>query len=194
MKTTVEIKSFKKRTIAVPIRGISPLVVHAFSEKARTIIIDKQGGKAKNAKHEIRNPEEEYTASKHISSQGWEGFPASGFKAAIIRGAKMIGLVMKDTQGGLFVKEDDPVTQLVKIEGVSKMRTDMVRVGMGSADVRYRAEYTDWSAVLNIEFNEGVISVDQIYQIVMAGGYGCGIGEMRPEKGKFNYGRWELDV
>ena len=72
------------------------------------------------------------------------------------------------------------------------MRTDMVRVGMGSADIRYRPEYPEWDAVLTIEFNSGVISLDQIYQLVKAAGYGCGIGEMRPEKGKFNYGRFRL--
>jgi hypothetical protein len=26
----------------------------------------------------------------------------------------------------------------------------------------------------------------------MAAGYGCGIGEMRPEKTKFNYGRFKV--
>lgn len=72
------------------------------------------------------------------------------------------------------------------------MRTDMVRVGMGSADVRYRPEYLQWNAELTIEFNSGTVSIDQIYQLVKAAGYGCGIGEMRPEKGKFNYGRFKL--
>ena len=82
----------------------------------------------------------------------------------------------------------------MKINGDCQLRTDMVRVGMGSADIRYRPEYLNWSAVLTIEFNEGVISLDQIHQLVMAAGYGCGIGEMRPEKTKFNYGRFELNV
>lgn len=68
----------------------------------------------------------------------------------------------------------------------------MVRVGMGSSDIRYRPEYTEWYAELNIEFNSGVVSVDQIHQLVKAAGYGCGVGEMRPEKGKFNFGRFKL--
>lgn len=72
------------------------------------------------------------------------------------------------------------------------MRTDMVRVGMGSADVRYRPEYPEWSATLTIEFNAGMISLNQVYQLVKAAGYSCGIGEMRPEKGKFGYGRFKL--
>ena len=68
----------------------------------------------------------------------------------------------------------------------------MVRIGMGQADVRYRPEYLDWSAILTIEYNEGMLSAEQIYQLVSAAGYGCGIGEMRPEKTKFGFGRFKI--
>lgn len=189
---SVEVVEFSIRQVGIPITGISPLIVHAWSEKSKKMISDKQAGKAKNKKHEIRNPDEEYEAAKHLAKKGWDGFPAAGFKAAMIRGAKMIGMVMKDTQTAFFVIADCEETQLVRIEGVSRMRTDMVRVGMGSSDIRYRPEYPEWSAELKIEFNEGIISIDQIHQLVKAAGYGCGVGEMRPEKGKFNFGRFKL--
>jgi hypothetical protein len=189
---SVEVIEFSIRQVIIPIVGISPLIVHAWSEKSKRMITDKQSGKAKNKKHEIRNPEEDYEQAKHISVAGWDGFPAAGFKAAMIRGAKMIGMVMKDTQTAFFINADCEETQLVKIHGESRMRTDMVRVGMGSSDIRYRPEYPDWYAELNIEFNEGLLSIDQIHQLVKAAGYGCGVGEMRPEKGKFNYGRFKL--
>lgn len=189
---SVEVVEFSIRQVTIPVVGISPLIVHAWSEKSKKMISDKQAGKAKNKKHDIRQPEEEYEAAKHISVSGWEGFPAAGFKAAMIRGAKMIGMVMKDTQQAFFINAECEQTQLVRIHGESRMRTDMVRVGMGSSDIRYRPEYPDWYAELNIEFNEGIVSIDQIHQLVKAAGYGCGVGEMRPEKGKFNYGRFKL--
>lgn len=189
---TVEVKEFSINEVQIPIVGISPLIVHKFSEKAQREIQDKQAGKAKNKKHDVRDPQGDFEGAKHYSVEGWEGFPAAGFKAAMIRGAKIIGMVMKDAGMSFFVQADDEETQLVKIEGESRMRTDMVRVGMGAADVRYRPEYPTWSAVLTIEFNAGMISLDQIYQLVKAAGYSCGIGEMRPEKGKFNYGRFKL--
>jgi len=189
---SVEVLEFNIREVVIPIIGISPLIVHKWSEKAMREIADKQAGKAKNKKHDIRVPSEDFEQAKHKSPQGWEGFPAAGFKAAMIRGAKMIGMVMKDTQTSFFVKADCEESQLVKIEGHSRMRTDMVRVGMGSADIRYRPEYPEWTANLRIEFNAGVVSLPQIYQLVKAAGYGSGIGEMRPEKTKFNYGRFKL--
>jgi hypothetical protein len=189
---TVEILDFAIREVVIPIVGISPLIVHRWSEKSKKMIEDKQSGKPKNKKHDIRMPEEDYEAAKHRSVDGWEGFPAAGFKAAMIRGAKMIGMVMKDTQTSFFIKADCEETQLVKIHGESRLRTDPVRVGPGTADLRYRPEYPSWYAELTVEFNSGVLSLHQIHQLVKAAGYGCGIGEMRPEKGKFNYGRFKL--
>ena len=189
---SVEVVEFSIQQVIIPIKGISPLIVHAWSEKSKKMIANKQAGKAKNKKHEIRNPKEEFEAAKHIAVAGWEGYPAAGFKAAMIRGAKMIGMVMKDTQTAFFIHADCEQTQLVKIIGKSKMRDDMVRVGIGVSDIRYRPEYTEWSAKLTVEFNAGILSIDQIHQLVKAAGYGCGIGEMRPEKGKFNYGRFKL--
>ena len=189
---SVTVAEFAIKEVVIPIKGISPLITHAWSQKSIKMIEDKQQGVAKSKKHDIRNPQEDYEAGKHISSQGWDGFPAAGFKAAMIRGAKMIGMVMKDTQTSFFIKADDEISQLVRIYGQPQLRKDMVRVGMGSSDVRYRPEYLEWEANLIVEFNEGVISLDQVYQLVKAAGYGCGIGEMRPEKTKFNYGRFAL--
>ncbi len=194
MKTkSVEVKEFSINEVQIPIVGISPLIVHKFSQKSRIQIEEKQAGKAQNKKHDIRDPQADFEGAKHIASDGWEGFPAAGFKAAMIRGAKIIGMVMKDAGMSFFVKADCEETQLVRVHGEARMRTDMVRVGMGSADVRYRPEYPTWGATLTIEFNAGMISLDQIYQLVKAAGYSCGIGEMRPEKGKFNYGRFKLE-
>lgn len=195
MKTSqksVEVLEFSIREVVIPIVGVSPLIIHAWSEKAKREIADKQAGAPRNKKHDPRIPEQDYEQAKHKSPLGWEGFPAAGFKAAMIRGAKMIGMVMKDTQTAFFIKADCEETQLVRIDGPSRMRTDMVRVGMGSADIRYRPEYPEWSANLIVEFNSGLVSLAQVYQLVKAAGYGCGIGEMRPEKTKFNFGRFKL--
>lgn len=191
MKTQVEIKEFKIKQAIIPIKGISPLIVHKFDQKITLEIEAKQQGKSKTEKHKIRKPEMDFEGAKHKSPLGFDGFPAGGFKKSLIRGAKMTGLVMKDAQMSFFVKADCEETQLVKIDGKCRMRTDMVRVGMGSADVRYRPEYIDWSANLTIEYNEGLISLDQITQMTEAAGYGCGIGDWRPERGG-GYGRFEL--
>lgn len=189
---TVEIIELSIQKVVVQIIGISPLIVHRFTEKARKQIQDTQNGAAKSRKHARRNPEEEYEQAKHISLEGWEGFPVSGFKKAMVRAAKSVGIAMTDARVSFFVEPDDKILQLVRINGKSDMRTDMVRLPNGSPDVRYRPEYKTWSASLTITFNEGVISLNQIFQLIETAGFSVGIGEGRPEKQGDTWGRFQL--
>jgi hypothetical protein len=62
----------------------------------------------------------------------------------------------------------------------------MVRVGgmSKSADIRYRAEFTEWEIPLKLRYiSEGKYSVEQILNMVDYGGFCTCIGEWRPEKG-----------
>lgn len=189
---SVEVLDFAIKEVIVPIVGISPLIVHAWSEKAKREMLDKHMGKATNKKRENKDPEQDYEQAKHKSPLGWDGFPAAGFKAAMVRAAKSLGMVMKDTQMAFFIHADCEETQLIRIHGESRIRQDMVRTNAGTPDIRFRPEYVNWYAELRIEFNAGVISLDQIYQLVKTAGAFCGVGEMRPEKTKFSYGRFKL--
>ena len=170
--------------------GTMPLIVHRFGEKAIKMIADKQKKKSKNRPE--RNPEAEMNECLYKFNDGVRtGFPAVGFKAAMIRAGKMLEYTMKDLQQIIFVVPDEG--DFVEIIGEYKLRTDMVRVGMGSADIRYRPEYKTWRAKLKVKFNSTQISAEQIAQLIDAAGFGCGIGEWRPEKSKTgNYGTWQL--
>lgn len=189
MKKTVEIKNLDIKEVSIFIKGVSPLIVN----RCYNEIPVNPGEEAKTRKRKERNIQEEFQLSKHISEDGWEGFPASGFKGAIIRAAKVCGLVMKDTQVSFFIKPDCRKTQLVRIFGEAQPRHDVARnTNTGAAIQVCRPEYKEWDAILNIEYNEGMISTNQLFQLVSAAGWACGIGIMRPEKGKHGYGRWEL--
>lgn len=164
------------RRITIRIEGDSPLIVHAWSSKAKQMMLDKQmlvGKQAKGAK----DPKKDYEESRYRLDDGSDGFPAIGVKAAAIRGAKGLGMVMSDTRAAFHVEGD-----LLKINGTPQMREDMVRVGMGTADIRYRAEYPVWTMDLPITYNARIVSVGQIIAMLDAGGFGTGIGEWRPEK------------
>ena len=66
------------------------------------------------------------------------------------------------------------------------MREDMVRVGgiSKTSDIRYRAEFRNWSAKVTLSYvKNGAISIEQILNALNAAGKVTGIGEMRPEKG-----------
>lgn len=173
--------------------GTSPLIVHKFSEKAQKMISDKQQLKSKEKRSE-RDPKKEFEDALYIfpDGSGRTGFPAVGFKASMIRAGKQLGFVMKDLQSWFMVYGTDG-TDLVEIEGDVFCRTDMIRVATGGADIRYRPEYKKWEAVLKIKYNASVISSEQLAQLIETAGFGCGVGEWRPEKAKTgNFGTFEL--
>lgn len=185
--------SFQIASAVFKIEGTSPLIVHKFSEKAKKMIEDKQAKKSKGGR-DTRKPEEEYLGALHYLQNGINtGFPAGGFKAAMIRAGKQLGYTMADLKGWFFIVPDEKETNLVQIIGEHQMRTDMVRIGQGTADVRYRPEYRLWSAILTINFNQKTISAEQIAEILALAGFSCGIGDWRPEKSATgNFGTWRL--
>jgi hypothetical protein len=187
---SVVIPEIKIDEAVINITSTMPLIVHRFGEKAIKMIADKQGKKSKERAE--RNPEAEMNECLYKFADGIRtGFPAVGFKAAMIRGGSILGWVMKELQQVIFVVPDDG--ELVEIIGDYELRTDMVRVGMGAADIRYRPEYKTWRASLRVKYNSSKISAEQIAQLVQAAGFGCGIGEWRPEKSKTgNFGTWML--
>jgi hypothetical protein len=81
--------------------------------------------------------------------------------------------------------------ELVKIEGEPTMRTDRVTIGMGTTDIRYRAEFKEWAADVPIVFNEGVISLEQLVNLFSIAGFGVGVGEWRPERDGI-HGTWDV--
>jgi len=189
---TAELQMIKVETASVKIRGLSPLIMHRWSEKARREMLDKQ--MKKTVKKEAKAPEEQYEASLYKLDDGRIGFPADAFKKAMIRGAKQIGLVMTDARTSFFIHgeyctRDD--RELVPIKGEVRPREDMVRVGMGTADIRFRGQVTEWEADLNISYNSSITSFDQIVNMLHAAGYGVGVGEWRPEKDG-TFGRFEV--
>lgn len=194
-KKVITIQSLKLETVTVPIKGIMPLIVHNWSEKAKRQMLEKQmaGKNAPKAKKEPKDPHADYMSSLYpLPSGNGYGFPASGFKASIVASCRMFeGLPMVLAKVAIRVNG-----YLVKIEGKHRMREDTVRLESGVADLRYRAEFPEWSANLSITFNANILKVEDIVSMVNAAGMG-GIGEWRPSAPKSlsgTYGTFEVDT
>lgn len=187
-----ELQKIKVETATIHIKGLSPLIMHRWSEKARREMLDKQ--MKKTVKKEAKSPEEQYEASIYKLDDDRLGFPADAFKKAMIRGAKQIGLVMTDARTSFFVHgeyctRDD--RELVPIVGDVQPREDMVRLNGATADIRFRGQVIGWEAQLSISYNASITSFDQIVNMLHAAGYGVGVGEWRPEKDG-TFGRFEV--
>lgn len=183
----ITIPEIRIDTIRIKIVGDSALICHAWSEKAKKQMRDKQMKVAKGAK-EAKDPKRDYEDSLYPHPQGGYGFPAVGFKSSAVSACRYVeDLKMTELRGALHIVGD-----LVKIDGKPEMREDMVRIGMGTADIRYRGQFPKWSAELIVQFNSRVLSAAQIVNLFNNAGFGVGVGEWRPERNG-SFGRFHVD-
>ena len=185
--------------IRVAITGTTPLIVHAWSAKARNMMLRKQTGEP--VIKEKKDPQADYQGAFYTADEGWHGVPAAGFKAALVGACRAVDdLPMTLAKRMCFVLADGRSTaqniDLVRIHGEPRMREDMVRLESGVADIRFRPEFPEWSAELVIEFNAGIITAEQIVNLCDLAGYCEGVCEWRPSAPKSatgSYGRWTVD-
>ena len=197
----IEIRPIEIQKTTIRVVGDTPLIMHAWSEKAKREMLEKQMKKTKSSAREAKNPVEDFIRSMYwltpmptdMSEKGFEkainegarfGFPVTAFKQAAISAAYRMGWA-KDKmsmRGAFFIDGDE--NQMIEIRSdVPVMREDMVKVGMGTADIRFRGEFRNWYADMTISYNKnGQHTLEQIINIINAGGYVCGVGEWRPER------------
>ena len=165
------------RHVEITLVGDSPLICNAWSQKAKKAMLDKQMKRARQAK-EAKDPEQDVRDSLYPIDGSGFGFPAVAFKSAAVDACSHIAGVTKVEARGAF----HIAGELVPINGKPMPREDMVRVGMGTADIRYRGQFEKWSAKLPIRFNASVISAEQIVHLFDVAGFAIGVGEWRPQR------------
>lgn len=193
-EVSIELPALNIQMMEVVIVGDSPLIVHAWSAKAKREMLDKQMKRAKGAK-EAKDPVADYEASLYRMGDGGYGFPSVAFKnAAVTAGTSVAGITKVAARQAFHILGEDADiagafdgaksrVNLVRIEGGDpEMREDMVRVGMGTADLRYRGEFTGWHAKVLVRYNANVLSESQILNLINTAGFAVGVGEWRPEK------------
>jgi len=207
----VAIKPLSIGSVTVPIRGTSMLVVHNWSYKAKLEILEKQ--KKQKKPKEIRDPWMDFCESLHwITDKPYDhtrlpvagdktyptkedikrakfGFPAIGIKKAMVTACSATALSKVAARQAFFITPD-------LIEVISDtppvMREDPVRIGQGTADLRYRGCWENWTMMVNVDFNLHLVTAESIVNLLHQAGWSVGIGEHRPEKSCGNWGRFEI--
>lgn len=175
------------QTIGLRLVGDSPLIVHAWSEKSKKMMLDKMMKKA-NTGRVAKDPEQEYRDSLYPFPGGGYGFPSIAFKGAAVDAASFVDGITKVQMRGCFHIPGE----LVKIDGEPTPREDVCRVGMGAADLRYRGEFKEWAATVTVQFNANAVSAEQVANMFSIAGFSIGVGEWRPARdGQF--GRFHLE-
>jgi len=177
----VTIRPLNLQRTTIKIRGISTLIMHAWSQKAIKMIEDKQQKKATGPR-KAKDPQADFESARYRIDKNTDGIPAIALKACAVEAGVLLGLKKTNLRKSFFVGPDGEELIPIIVAEEPAMRRDMVRVGMGTSDVRYRPEYKDWSCEIPIEFNADAISADQLVNLFDQGGYSVGVGEWRPEK------------
>lgn len=200
--TEVKIKPINQKYAIITIASTTPMIQHRWSQKAIEQMKEKKlGRKTKN--REVCDPEQEALDATYFTEAGECGIPVTAVKASMISAAhKDLGIEKTLVRKALFIECDDankviPIRILPIYDSNGKeieqplLREDTVRVGMGSADLRWRPEFRKWEADLSIEYNGDMLTLDDIGNLISLAGFGVGICEWRPEKGGEN-GRFEV--
>ncbi len=187
----VVIERVQPQILEIEIVGLTPLLVSAWSQKAKQQMLDKQMKKAAKAK-DAKDPEQCYRDSLYVSTEGWTGIPAGGVKGCLVNACRAVdGLPMTLAKRMLFVRSQGVTAGglgLVRVYGEHQMHEAMVRLESGTADIRFRAIYPTWSAKLEVEFLGNVISAEQVCNLIELAGYIEGLCEHRPGAPKNNTG------
>ncbi len=177
----IQISAPNIKIIKAKIIGTSSLIFHKWDEKAIKMILDKQMKKAAKGR-EVRDPEKEYESSFYYDKDKNIAFPARNINQAIVGSARFIqGVPMTILRGSIFIEGD--VDGMIPVAYKKKqMRQDMVTVGMGTADIRFRGELLDWSMEFIMKFDSDLLSAEQVLNLLQRAGFSQGLGEWRPEK------------
>jgi len=198
----IEIQPPNYQQVIIPIVGLTPLLCHNMTEEAKlAIVLDRQQkevgatkGKKKKAAKGIAEQFADacYIFDAHVpeGEQGRYGFPTSGFRLACKEAARTTDMAM--TQAKLTFL---PLAEMVVLK-FSAVNARIDKVGGTTpgkpSTACVRAEFSDWSLDLPVEFDADFTSLEVIVNLLQRAGRVIGVGAWRPAcgglKGRFKVG------
>lgn len=192
----IELPDIELSRAEIGIMGRTPLIVHAWNPKAKEEMLLKQ--MKQPFTRETKSPVDAFMRSMYRTDDGYYGIPAVGIKNAMVTACTSVEGITKTAARQAFIVLGErgrakaafadlhsPV-DLVRILSPNPpaMREDMVRLaGVGnSADLRYRPEFWPWGAKVSILYNENVLELKQLLNLLNTAGFGVGLCEWRPER------------
>lgn len=177
--------------------GDTPLITHAWSEKARREMLQKQVKAVKGGK-DARDPQADFVNSIYDMGNGRCGFPVTGVKNCILSAAHKDKGIPRDTvMRALWLNAEMVRTRpalagavcdmpLIRIWGGDpEMREDMVKIGKGLnkvASLAYRAQFTVWALKISGRYNASVLTPETLGFLMEEAGPSAGLGEWRNER------------
>lgn len=155
----IERKDYAPRVLGIQfvVEGLSPLIVNNFGSKSREQMAAKQQQTADSKrKRAPKEPTKLFESAKYLDAKGRDCVPVGAFRNAMISAARAFDdASMTELKQAIFVEgPDGPAQTLLPIKySRCVMREDAVR-NKGTADLRYRPEYQDWSCAFTIQVRQ----------------------------------------
>lgn len=196
----IKIDALKRTSASVVIFGDTPLIVHAWSQKARLEMLAKQMGKT--LARSIKDPYDDFLQSIYRFDDGNFGFPVVAVKAAMatvtadlpdVKRAQVLRNVVvtgrRGFQLGAFADIKAPM-ELAELfsPNAPAVREDMVKLSgiQKVPDLRYRAEFYPWALEFTLAYDDRIFDKQNLMNLLARAGFTVGLGEWRQEKGGSN--------
>ena len=176
------------KTIKVEITGITPILLHKFSQEDQAQI---EKGTSRTGRRPTK--EEAAEAAAYRLRSGNLGFPGENVKAAIRRAAAFRRIGRRSAvpafSGGVFILPE--MLNFDVRDYVIDERSVVIKATRGRI-MRYRPRLDNWKLCFSIQYDETLLPSDSLIRDVLAdAGAKVGIGDFRPEKGGW-FGRFVI--
>jgi hypothetical protein len=197
-QTELSVLTIKVDAVKVCIKGTTPLIYNAMSEKAQhELLLPGDKGRAARAERGLKHePLLEFRGSAYTFREVDGDLPTrlyfktGAFKKAIANAALRIPGVTKTEVGQLcWITEDRvPVYGVPQLMMAITRSADMAK----TPDVRTRAILPKWACQFTVKAVAPLIKTENVVRLLMAAGVLMGIGDWRQEKGAGSYGQFEI--
>ncbi len=184
---TITLPALSIETWEMRIIGETPLIAHRFGEDAIRQI-EKGQGDGPKVKKAARDPVREFEQASYRLEDGRYAFPAGAIKRCMT----IAGMRFAEEKGTELMGKFSIPVELLHLDSPAepRMRTDRVKIGMGTTSLTYRPEFFPWSLTFPIRF--AFMSIDQLFNILTIAGFSVGIGDWRVDK-KGVHGQFRVD-
>lgn len=173
------------KTLKIEIIGVTPLLIHRFSEDA------EQAKATRRMEVKQRDPREEATKNAYIAKDGTYYFNAFSIPGAMGNaGANHKARGTRKSLRFVVPAAVRPLSEAITIRngngGIAKdFEVDSRPVTIPATKgrvMRHRPRFDQWSAHFELSLDDNLLSVEMAHQLLTEAGQSIGIGDFRPEK------------
>lgn len=186
--------------IDVTVQGITPLMMHRFSDEAA--LSASSGTSAASTGADRGSPRAQAEAGLYLGLDGKPAIPQPNLLRCLVEGGRYhkVGKVQVTTERKslLYACLDIAGAEIaVKHEAPWSVDTRAVRIpATGGRILRHRPIFEDWSLSFEVDLDETILAPSLLRAIIDDAGKRVGLGDFRPATkgpyGKFVVTKWEV--